>query len=148
MNTRIDLIELNDWKHFEKRGICQLPTIKVEVDMGTPVMTDSLEEETDAKPKSLVVAICVAARPEFSASERFARELRAGVLIAVPFKDLTLMELGLLAQNHQIQARLTRVFEKLVQKYGLDKLQETRRQVAEVKQAMHRNIEAALQRRS
>mmetsp|Transcript_37550 Transcript_37550/g.60284 ORF Transcript_37550/g.60284 Transcript_37550/m.60284 type:complete len:344 (-) Transcript_37550:431-1462(-) len=166
MNKHLSDIAVGEWKSFERKGSCRVIVVKEGIDCeaeraargkgGEPTKGDDEEyptetapdniEETEVRPRSLEVCICCAARTDFSLSENFVRELKTAILVAVPFSELTLMDLGFLAQNEKIQNRVYAVCHKLVQRHGLDKLLETRKQVAEVKEVMHRNIEAALER--
>eukprot|EP00466_Bigelowiella_natans_P002076 jgi/Bigna1/142326/aug1.69_g17034 len=166
MNKHLSDIAVGEWKSFERKGSCRVIVVKEGIDCeaeraargkgGEPTKGDDEEyptetapdniEETEVRPRSLEVCICCAARTDFSLSQNFVRELKTAILVAVPFSELTLMDLGFLAQNEKIQNRVYAVCHKLVQRHGLDKLLETRKQVAEVKEVMHRNIEAALER--
>mmetsp|Transcript_7415 Transcript_7415/g.10400 ORF Transcript_7415/g.10400 Transcript_7415/m.10400 type:complete len:340 (-) Transcript_7415:165-1184(-) len=148
--------QVSDGEHhqFEKKGLCKVTLLKIGVvceanRLENASLSDAEErfgEETEIRPKSLQVLICCAVRHDFCLTERFVNELESTILVIIPFADLNIMQLGLLGQDANTQAQLHSAFHKLVQKYGLDKLQETRRQVAEVKQAMHKNIKAALER--
>mmetsp|Transcript_17421 Transcript_17421/g.31268 ORF Transcript_17421/g.31268 Transcript_17421/m.31268 type:complete len:286 (+) Transcript_17421:5-862(+) len=151
INHKFDYVQNGSYRVFERKGICKLPTLKVDINniQPDPTKTDKdVDDDMDVnlKPRSITVAICVAARPDFDVTQQFVRELRAGVLIAVPWKELTMMELGFLRQNELVQKRLSAVFAKLVRKHGKDKLEETRKQVQEVKKVMQKNIQAALTR--
>jgi len=175
MNKHLSDLAVGEWKSFERKGLCRVIVVKEGIDCEaerraargteratkgggvdddddvghlpeTAGLADNNIEETEVRPRSLEVCICCAARTDFSLSEKFVRELKTAILVAVPFSDLTLMDLGFLAQNEKIQNRVYAVCHKLVQRHGLDKLLETRKQVAEVKEVMHRNIEAALER--
>ena len=71
--------------------------------------------------------------------------MTTGVTRAIPLARMSATDLSLLRQNTDVQS-LRKVLNALVQRFGLDKITETRRQVAEVKRVMHQNIEAALER--
>ncbi len=150
-DQRLDSMPVGVPKQFEFKGLCRLPAIKVKVNVraGTDVPSDGAETGGlygDASTGEIFLCICCAARPEFSATDFFMRELTTGVTRAIPLARMSATDLSLLRQNTDVQSELRKVLNALVQRFGLDKITETRRQVAEVKRVMHQNIEAALER--
>ncbi|GAB5365099.1 hypothetical protein AAMO2058_001027700 [Amorphochlora amoebiformis] len=149
INKRTDEIGIGQTRHFEHKTKCNLTAIKIGIDVKEDEKSSSNDEigdETEAKPRSMILVVCVASRPQFISSEGFEKDLKKIVQDSAPFSTLSLMELGFLSQNTSTQASLAAGFDVLVQRYGLDRIGETRRQVAEVKSQMQRNIQDVLER--